>query len=93
MGRFPDGQLYVDLRGFDVSEDPLDPSTVIRGFLHACGVTSQRIPADPDAQSALLRSTLHGKRLLILLDNAREAAQVRHLLPGSRRLPHHRDQS
>lgn len=83
MGHFPDGQLYVDLRGFDVSEDPLDPSTVIRGFLHACGVTSQRIPADPDAQSALLRSTLHGKRLLILLDNARDAAQVRHLLPGA----------
>ncbi|MGW3341688.1 AfsR/SARP family transcriptional regulator [Nonomuraea rubra] len=83
MGHFPDGQLYVDLRGFEVSEDPLDPSTVIRGFLHACGVTSHRIPADPDAQSALLRSTLHGKRLLILLDNAREAAQVRHLLPGA----------
>jgi DNA-binding SARP family transcriptional activator/tetratricopeptide (TPR) repeat protein/transcriptional regulator with XRE-family HTH domain len=83
MGHFPDGQLYVDLRGFEVSEEPLDPSTVIRGFLHACGVTSQRIPADPDAQSALLRSTLHGKRLLILLDNAREAAQVRHLLPGA----------
>ncbi|MFF7988820.1 ATP-binding protein [Kitasatospora xanthocidica] len=81
--RFPDGQLFANLRGFDPARDPLDAADVARGFLDALGVPAPRIPADPDGQLALLRSRLAGTRTLIVLDNAREAEQVRPLLPGS----------
>ncbi|RKT08920.1 NB-ARC domain-containing protein [Streptomyces sp. 1114.5] len=80
---FPDGQLFANLRGFDPARAPLDAADVARGFLDALGVPAARIPADQDGQLALLRSRLAGTRTLIVLDNVREAEQVRPLLPGS----------
>jgi len=81
--RFPDGQLYVNLRGFDPSGTPATPADAIRGFLDALGVPPERIPAQQDAQAGLYRSLLADKRMLILLDNARDEYQVRPLLPAS----------
>ena len=80
--RFPDAQLYVDLRGYGPTDTPLDCSEAIRGFLTALAVPADRIPASlPDA-AALYRSLLASRRVLIVLDNARNADQVRPLLPG-----------
>jgi DNA-binding SARP family transcriptional activator len=82
-GRFPDGQLHVNLRGFDPSDTPVAPETAIRGFLDAIGVPPERIPPAPDAQAGLYRSLLADKRMLIVADNARDEEQVRPLLPAS----------
>jgi tetratricopeptide (TPR) repeat protein/transcriptional regulator with XRE-family HTH domain len=81
--RFPDGQLYVDLRGFDPAGLPVEPSDAIRGFLDAFVVPGACVPAGFDAQVGLYRSFLAGRRMLVLLDNARDVAQVRPLLPGT----------
>ncbi|GAA3347223.1 BTAD domain-containing putative transcriptional regulator [Amorphoplanes nipponensis] len=81
--RFPDGQLYVNLRGFDPGGAAVQPGEAIRGFLDAFAVPPQRIPISPDAQAGLYRSLLAGKRVLIVLDNARDAQHVRPLLPGA----------
>jgi len=80
--QFPDGQLYADLRGY-ATEVPVSPADVLRGFLRALGTPDEKIPASPDAAAALYRSMLRGKRMLVVLDNAADADQVRPLLPGA----------
>jgi DNA-binding SARP family transcriptional activator/Tfp pilus assembly protein PilF len=81
--QFPDGQLYVNLRGFDPDGPPMAPDEAIRMFLAALGTPPDQIPAALDAQAALYRSLLAGRRMLVLLDNARNTDQVRPLLPAS----------
>src|SRR3984957_15214373 len=81
---FKDGQLYANLRGFDTrNEGPADPADVLRGFLDALGVHPERRPADTEGLAGLYRSVLAGRRMLVLLDNAADVAQVRPLLPAS----------
>jgi DNA-binding SARP family transcriptional activator len=81
--RFSDGQLYVNLRGFDPAGTAVRPVDAIRGFLDALGVPRDEIPTNPDAQAGLYRSLLADRRVLVVLDNARNAEQVRPLLPGT----------
>jgi DNA-binding SARP family transcriptional activator/Tfp pilus assembly protein PilF len=81
--RFGDGQLHVNLRGFDPSGTPATAAEAIRGFLDALAVPPERIPASPEAQAGLYRSLLSDKRMLIVLDNARDEEQARPLLPAS----------
>lgn len=80
--RFPDGQLYVNLRGYDPGE-PVTAADALHRFLTALGVPAGSVPPDPEAAAALYRSLLADRRMLIVLDNAATVAQVRPLLPGS----------
>jgi DNA-binding SARP family transcriptional activator/tetratricopeptide (TPR) repeat protein/transcriptional regulator with XRE-family HTH domain len=81
--RFPDGQLYLNLRGFDSSAVAVTPAEAVRACLDAFGVAAAQLPVGPEAQAALYRSLLAGKRMLVLLDNARDDEHARPLLPGS----------
>ncbi|WP_435187274.1 BTAD domain-containing putative transcriptional regulator [Streptomyces sp. bgisy126] len=78
---FPDGQLYVDLQG--AGSRAAAPETVLGSFLRALGTPDSAVPDSLDERAALYRSTLDGRRVLVLLDNARDAAQIRPLLPGT----------
>lgn len=80
--RFPDGQLYVDLCGYAATE-PLDAGEALGRILHTLGVAPHQLPADPADRATHYRSILSGRRMLVVLDNAASADQVRPLLPGS----------
>ncbi|HEU5107381.1 MAG TPA: tetratricopeptide repeat protein, partial [Micromonosporaceae bacterium] len=79
--RFPDGQLFADLRGYD-RDRPLSPADVLAVFLRALGVDGSAVPADIDERAALYRSVLAHRRVLVVLDNADGYDHVRLLLPG-----------
>ncbi|MFD0200231.1 MULTISPECIES: XRE family transcriptional regulator [Saccharothrix] len=81
--RFPDGQLYVNLRAFDPTGEPVPPAEALRDLLDALQVPPHRVPSTLSAQTGLYRSLLGDRRMLVLLDNARDTEQVRPLLPGA----------
>ncbi|MFC8847617.1 MULTISPECIES: tetratricopeptide repeat protein [unclassified Micromonospora] len=80
---FADGQLYLDLRGFSPSDTPMTPAEALPRLLLSLGVPPAAVPPSADSQAARLRSLTDGRRMLIVLDNAYDAAQVRPLLPGN----------
>lgn len=80
---YPDGQLHIDLRGFTSGEQPVTAGTALDSLLRSLGIPGDRIPDDAEARSALWRATLANKRLLLLLDNTVDAAEIRPLLPAS----------
>lgn len=80
--RFPDGQLHVNLRGATPAVRPLSSAEALHQLLRALGVAGTGVPGDADEAAAMLRTVVAGRRLLIVLDNAATAAQVRPLLPG-----------
>lgn len=84
--RFPDGQLHIDLRGFD-HRAAMDPAEVLHGFLIALGISPKAVPDTLDTRAALYRSTLATSRVLVVLDNALSTEQVRPLLPGTASCP------
>jgi tetratricopeptide (TPR) repeat protein len=79
---FPDGQLFLNLQGFDLTGTPMPPADALRVFLDGLGIPADQLPETIEAQRGLYRSLLVGKRVLVVLDNAHDAAQVRPLLPG-----------
>ncbi|RSM46124.1 tetratricopeptide repeat protein [Amycolatopsis balhimycina DSM 5908] len=84
--RYPDGQLYVNLRGFDADDEPLTPAAALAQLLRTLGVDLRDVPPGVDDQSKLYRSLLADRQALVVLDNARDAAQVLPLLPSSGRV-------
>ncbi|MET9362360.1 BTAD domain-containing putative transcriptional regulator [Streptomyces sp. NPDC006632] len=83
--RFPDGRLFIDLRGHDEKDDPVAPGAALDRLLRSLGVPGTQIPPDPADRAALYRSVLDTKRMLILLDNAGSYDQIQPLLPGAGR--------
>ncbi|OKI85251.1 AfsR/SARP family transcriptional regulator [Micromonospora sp. CB01531] len=81
--RFPDGQLFVNLRGFDYRGAVVTVAGALSGFLSAMGVPTKDMPTDVEALAALYRSTVAGRRMLVVLDNARDAEHIQPLIPGS----------
>ncbi|GAA3580563.1 BTAD domain-containing putative transcriptional regulator [Kribbella ginsengisoli] len=82
VDRFPDGQLYANLRGHEGRSPAADPASILGGFIEALGVSRSVIPDDPDARAGLYRSAMAEKRMLVVLDNAHDTEQVVPLLPG-----------
>lgn len=82
-GEFPDGQLYVNLRGYD-SDPPIPVEDALAGLLRALGLAGPDIPPEVDERAAAYRSLLDGRRILVVLDNAASVEQIRPLLPGAR---------
>ncbi|MEV6110504.1 BTAD domain-containing putative transcriptional regulator [Streptomyces sp. NPDC051940] len=83
LDRYPDGQLHLNLRGFDPANDPLPAHAALRHFLLSLGVHPAAVPAEEEARAGLYRTLLAGRRMLVVLDNARDTAQIEPLLPGS----------
>jgi tetratricopeptide (TPR) repeat protein len=83
LGQFPGGHLYADLRGYTAGQDPAGPGEVLEVFLRRLGVSAEEVPATVDERSGMLRQVLAGRRVLMVLDNARSEGQVRPLLPGA----------
>ena len=83
LDQFPDGHLYADLRGYTDGQDPAEPGEVLQVFLRRLGIPAEEVPAEVEERSGLLRQLLAGRRVLMILDNARAEAQVRPLLPGA----------
>ncbi|WP_063774882.1 AfsR/SARP family transcriptional regulator [Kitasatospora azatica] len=81
--QYADGQVFIDLHGFTPGQTPLDPGTALARLLRAVGVSEDALPSDPEERAVLWRSEAAERRLLIVLDNAVDAAQVRPLVPGS----------
>jgi tetratricopeptide (TPR) repeat protein len=81
-GGYPDGQLYVNLRGYD-PDQPMSAGDVLAGFLRALGLAGQEIPLEVEERAAAYRSLLDGRRVLVVLDNAATVEQIRPLLPGT----------
>jgi tetratricopeptide (TPR) repeat protein len=83
LEHFPDGQLYLNLRGFDPAGQPMDTAAALRTLLDSFGVSDERLPRTQDGQAGLFRSLTAGRRMLVVLDNAADDDQVQALLPGS----------
>ncbi|WP_318306684.1 AfsR/SARP family transcriptional regulator [Amycolatopsis solani] len=84
-GQYGDAQLFIDLHGHTSGQEPVTPAAALDTLLRALGVAAEKIPLDPEARAALWRAELAGRSMLVVLDNAADAAQVRPLLPGSAR--------
>ncbi|MEU7724247.1 BTAD domain-containing putative transcriptional regulator [Streptomyces sp. NPDC040724] len=82
-GGYPDGQLHIDLHGFTPGGKPVSPASALDSLLRTAGTPGDRIPEDLEGRTALWRSKLDGRRMLLLFDNAVDAAQIRPLLPAS----------
>ncbi|QMU69592.1 tetratricopeptide repeat protein [Streptacidiphilus sp. P02-A3a] len=82
-GQYTDLQLYANLRGYDPDRPPADPAAVLDAFLRQLGVGAQRVPQTLEERAAMFRDRMHGRAALVVLDNAAEALQLRHLIPSS----------